>query len=99
MTAHAPCACAGAFALPPFAGARCSRQRPRMRGPRRDRTGEAPHAGPPRHEKGGLVAEMTERFQTSAGAVLTEYRGLSAAQLGELRRSLDGNPPVAVVKN
>jgi len=42
---------------------------------------------------------MTERFQTSAGAVLTEYRGLSVAQLSELRRSLDGNATFAVVKN
>src|ERR1035441_3547730 len=50
-------------------------------------------------EKVAVVAEMTERFQTSAGAVLTEYRGLSVAQLGELRRSLDGNATFAVVKN
>jgi len=42
---------------------------------------------------------MTERFQTSVGAVLTEYRGLSVAQLSELRRSLDGNATFAVVKN
>ena len=52
-----------------------------------------------RAEKVTAVAEMTERFQTSAGAVLTEYRGLSVAQLGELRRSLDGNATFAVVKN
>src|ERR1019366_6791301 len=50
-------------------------------------------------EKVAVVAEMTERFQTSAGAVLTEYRGLSVAQLGELRPSLDGNATFAVVKN
>jgi large subunit ribosomal protein L10 len=50
-------------------------------------------------EKVAAVAEMTERFQSSAGAVLTEYRGLSVAQLGELRRSLDGNATFAVVKN
>ncbi len=52
-----------------------------------------------RAEKVAAVAEMTERFQSSAGAVLTEYRGLSVAQLGELRRSLDGNATFAVVKN
>jgi large subunit ribosomal protein L10 len=52
-----------------------------------------------RAEKVTAVAEMTERFQTSAGAVLTEYRGLSVAQLSELRRSLDGNATFAVVKN
>ena len=52
-----------------------------------------------RAEKVAAVAEMTERFQSSSGAVLTEYRGLSVAQLGELRRSLDGNATFAVVKN
>ena len=52
-----------------------------------------------RAEKVTAVAEMTERFQSSAGAVLTEYRGLSVAQLRELRRSLDGNATFAVVKN
>ena len=38
-----------------------------------------------RAEKVAAVAELTERFQSSTGAVLTEYRGLSVAQLGELR--------------
>ncbi len=52
-----------------------------------------------RAEKQTAVAELTERFQQSTGAVLTEYRGLSVAQLGELRRSLDGNATFAVVKN
>jgi large subunit ribosomal protein L10 len=50
-------------------------------------------------EKVTAVADMTERFQNSTGAVLTEYRGLSVAQLAELRRSLDGNATFAVVKN
>lgn len=52
-----------------------------------------------RAEKVAAVAELTERFQTSAGAVLTEYRGLSVAQLGELRQSLGENATFAVVKN
>jgi large subunit ribosomal protein L10 len=52
-----------------------------------------------RAEKVAAVAELTERFQTSAGAVLTEYRGLTVAQLGELRRSLGDNATFAVVKN
>src|SRR5215472_10994038 len=42
-------------------------------------------------EKVTAVAELTERFQSSSGAVLTEYRGLTVAQLGELRKSLDGH--------
>jgi len=52
-----------------------------------------------RAEKVTAVAELTERFQSSSGAVLTEYRGLSVAQLGELRRSLGENASFAVVKN
>ena len=52
-----------------------------------------------RAEKVAAVAELTERFQTSAGAVLTEYRGLTVAQLGELRESLGENATFAVVKN
>jgi large subunit ribosomal protein L10 len=45
------------------------------------------------------VAEITERFESSAGAVLTEYRGLTVAQLGELRRSLREHAQFSVVKN
>src|SRR5258708_19761876 len=52
-----------------------------------------------RAEKVAAVAEMTERFQSSAGAVLADYRGLSVAQLGELRRSLGEHATFAVVKN
>jgi large subunit ribosomal protein L10 len=52
-----------------------------------------------RAEKVSAVAELTERFQSSAGAVLTEYRGLSVAQLGELRHTLGENATFAVVKN
>ncbi len=52
-----------------------------------------------RAEKVAAVAELTERFQSSSGAVLTEYRGLSVAQLGELRRSLGENATFSVVKN
>jgi large subunit ribosomal protein L10 len=52
-----------------------------------------------RADKVAAVAELTERFQSSSGAVLTEYRGLSVAQLGELRRSLGDHATFAVVKN
>jgi large subunit ribosomal protein L10 len=52
-----------------------------------------------RAEKVTAVAELTERFQSSAGAVLTEYRGLSVAQIGELRQSLGDNATFSVVKN
>jgi large subunit ribosomal protein L10 len=52
-----------------------------------------------RAEKVAAVAEITERFESSSGAVLTEYRGLSVAQMGELRRSLGEHVTFAVVKN
>lgn len=53
----------------------------------------------PRPEKVQLVAELTDRFASSTAAVLTEYRGLSVAQLNELRRALDGDAEYTVVKN
>jgi large subunit ribosomal protein L10 len=50
-------------------------------------------------EKVAAVAELTESFETSSGAVLTEYRGLTVAQLRELRQSLHGHAKFEVVKN
>jgi large subunit ribosomal protein L10 len=52
-----------------------------------------------RAEKVAAVAELTERFQNSSGAVLTEYRGLTVAQIGELRKSLGDHATYSVVKN
>jgi len=52
-----------------------------------------------RADKVTAVAELTERFQNSSGAVLTEYRGLTVAQIGELRRTLGENASFSVVKN
>jgi large subunit ribosomal protein L10 len=52
-----------------------------------------------RADKVTAVAELTERFQNSSGAVLTEYRGLTVAQLGELRKSLGENASFSIVKN
>jgi large subunit ribosomal protein L10 len=53
----------------------------------------------PNAEKVAAVAELTDRFRDSSGAVLTEYRGLTVAQLADLRRSLGDNATFAVVKN
>ena len=39
-----------------------------------------------RAEKAAAVADIVESFNGSAGAVLTEYRGLTVKQLQELRR-------------
>jgi large subunit ribosomal protein L10 len=50
-------------------------------------------------DKAAAVAELTERFRNSSAGVLTEYRGLTVAQLKELRRSLGENAQYAVVKN
>ena len=37
-----------------------------------------------RADKTKAVADLTERFRSASGAVLTEYRGLSVAELREL---------------
>ena len=52
-----------------------------------------------RPDKAADVAELTDRFRESNAAVLTEYRGLTVAQLKQLRRALSGNATYAVVKN
>ena len=53
----------------------------------------------PNAEKVAAVDELTQRFQNSTGAVLTEYRGLTVAQLRELRGRLGEAATFAVVKN
>lgn len=50
-------------------------------------------------EKNAAIAEMADKFRTSSAAVLTEYRGLTVAQLAELRKNLRGNATYSVVKN
>lgn len=52
-----------------------------------------------RAEKAAAVAELTEEFSSSGGVVLTEYRGLTVAQLSQLRRELGETAKFAVVKN
>jgi large subunit ribosomal protein L10 len=52
-----------------------------------------------RPDKAAAVAEITERFRSSNAGVLTEYRGLTVAQLKELRRSIGEHGSYAVVKN
>jgi large subunit ribosomal protein L10 len=54
---------------------------------------------PIRTDKATAVAELTESFRTSTATVLTEYRGLTVAQLKALRRSLEGQATYAVTKN
>jgi large subunit ribosomal protein L10 len=49
--------------------------------------------------KEAAVAELTEKFQSSTAVLLTEYRGLTVAQLKQLRTDISGNATYAVVKN
>lgn len=50
-------------------------------------------------EKVTAVADIAERFTSSTAAVVTEYRGLTVANLAELRRSLSGTATYTVAKN
>jgi large subunit ribosomal protein L10 len=52
-----------------------------------------------RPDKAAAVAELTDEFRSSNGAVLTEYRGLTVAQLRQLRTALGDDVNYAVVKN
>jgi len=49
--------------------------------------------------KEASVAELTESFRSSTAVLLTEYRGLTVAQLKELRKSISADATYAVVKN
>ena len=74
----------------------------RVRAPTAHRSGPPAPIGRSTHgaaDKAAAVAELTEEFRSSSAAVLTEYRGLTVAQLKELRRSLGENATYAVVKN
>src|SRR3954469_22212122 len=53
----------------------------------------------PNTEKVTAVAELTEHFNSSSAAVITEYRGLSVKQITDLRRALGRDTTYAVVKN
>lgn len=52
-----------------------------------------------RPDKAAKVAELADKFSSSAAVVLTEYRGLSVAELKELRRSIAADATYAVAKN
>jgi large subunit ribosomal protein L10 len=52
-----------------------------------------------RPDKAAAVQELADKFTSSNGAVLTEYRGLSVAALRDLRRSLGEDATYAVTKN
>jgi large subunit ribosomal protein L10 len=52
-----------------------------------------------RADKQAAIEEIVDSFNDSAGAVLTEYRGLTVKELQELRRSLGDHAQYSVVKN
>jgi len=52
-----------------------------------------------RPDKAAAVAELADKFRDSGAAVLTEYRGLTVAQLTRLRSSISEHATYVVVKN
>lgn len=50
-------------------------------------------------QKEASVAELTKSFESSSAVLLTEYRGLTVAQLKELRNTIRQDAEFAVVKN
>ena len=50
-------------------------------------------------DKATAVADIAEQFKSSTATVITDYRGLSVANLAELRRSLAGSATYSVAKN
>ncbi|MGX9674454.1 50S ribosomal protein L10 [Mycobacterium sp. HM-7] len=50
-------------------------------------------------EKATAVADIAEQFKASTATVVTEYRGLTVANLAELRRSLGASATYTVAKN
>jgi large subunit ribosomal protein L10 len=50
-------------------------------------------------DKATAVADIAEQFKSSTATVITEYRGLTVANLAELRRSLAGSATYSVAKN
>src|SRR6202043_200424 len=52
-----------------------------------------------RSDKATAVADIAEQFKDSTAALVTEYRGLSVANLAELRRSLAPSATYSVAKN
>ena len=50
-------------------------------------------------QKEASVAELTKNFEDSTAVLLTEYRGLTVAQLKQLRNSIRQDAEYAVVKN
>ncbi len=50
-------------------------------------------------DKAAAIADIVERFNSSTATVVTEFRGLSVANLAELRRSLGDSASYRIAKN
>ncbi len=50
-------------------------------------------------DKATAVADIAEQFKEATAALVTEYRGLTVANLAELRRSLGNSATYSVAKN
>jgi large subunit ribosomal protein L10 len=81
--------CAGAFVVSGFVGG----SHVRTDSDNREEAGMA------RPEKVAVVEDIAERFRGSSASVVTEYRGLTMAQLSTLRRSLGDTATYRVAKN
>ncbi|ORB74859.1 50S ribosomal protein L10 [Mycobacterium scrofulaceum] len=52
-----------------------------------------------RADKATAVADIAEQFREATATLITEYRGLTVANLADLRRSLSGSATYSVAKN
>jgi large subunit ribosomal protein L10 len=52
-----------------------------------------------RADKATAVADIAEQFKDATATLITEYRGLTVANLAELRRSLGASATYSVAKN
>jgi len=52
-----------------------------------------------RADKATAVADIAEQFRDATATLITEYRGLTVANLADLRRSLSGSATYSVAKN
>ena len=50
-------------------------------------------------EKAAAVADIADQFKEATATVVTEYRGLTVANLAQLRRSLGESATYTVAKN
>ena len=50
-------------------------------------------------DRSAAIAALTDKFRESTAVLVTEYRGLTVAQLKTLRRAIAGNATYTVAKN